>query len=74
MANKQLTIDEPFAQQIVGPNDSFIRRIMSNMNVEITIRAEQFTISGTESDVDETAKLLLKLKEIAQKNIFQAPT
>jgi len=67
MANKQLTIDEPFAQQIVGPNDSFIRRIMSNMNVEITIRAEQFTISGTESDVDETAKLLLKLKEIAQK-------
>lgn len=67
MANKQLTIDEPLAQQIVGPNDSFIRRIMSNMNVEITIRAEQFTISGTESDVDDTAKLLLKLKEIAQK-------
>lgn len=65
--DKVINIQENLIQQIIGPNDSFIRRIMEKMNVEIFIRGEIIKISGKEDDLKKTVELILKLKEIAAK-------
>ncbi|MCA1932517.1 MAG: PhoH family protein, partial [Calditerrivibrio sp.] len=67
MENKVINIEENLIQEIIGPNDSFIRRIMEKMNVEIVIRGEMLKISGNEDDLRKTIELILKLKEIATK-------
>lgn len=70
--DKVINIEENLIQQITGPNDSFIRRIMEKMNVEIVVRGETINISGNEADVKNTAELILKLKEIAMKKYISS--
>lgn len=65
--NKELIIDEPLIQQIIGPNDSYLRKIMDKMNVEISVRGEHIKITGKEPNIENTCGLILKLKDIALK-------
>lgn len=65
MQTRKIYIDESIIPQLTGPNDEYIRKIMSKMNVDIYIRSDEIAVSGEKSDTDKTIELLLQIKEMA---------
>lgn len=65
MQTRKIYIDESIIPQLTGPNDEYIRKIMSKMNVDIYIRSDEIAVSGEKGNTDKTIELLLQIKEMA---------
>jgi len=65
MQTRKIYIDESIIPQLTGPNDEYIRNIMSKMGVDIYIRSDEIAVMGNDEDADKAVNLLLQIKEMA---------
>lgn len=65
MQTRKIYIDESIIPQLTGPNDEYIRNIMSKMGVDIYIRSDEIAVMGNDEDADKVVNLLLQIKEMA---------